>query len=158
MRSFFSGLVIAAFAIALTQAPVTAQVGVSQNQKMILGTRAATIAKKPPPQLNTLNDVFMALHACWKPPALENALPGMQMTMRFALNRDGRMIGPPQVTYATAEVSPRTRDIYREAMTRSLEGCTLLSFTGGLGGAVAGRPIVVWIVDPRDSSTAKPRA
>jgi hypothetical protein len=158
MKSFFSGLVIAAFAIGLAPVPAAAQVGAGQNQKMILGTRPATNAKKPPPQLNTLNDLFAALNACWKPPALENAHPGMQITMRFSLNRDGKMIGPPQVTYATAEVSPRTRDIYREAMAQSLEGCTLLSLTSGLGGAIAGRPIVVWIVDPRDNSSVKPRA
>lgn len=158
MKSFSSGLLVAAFAMALAPAPAAAQVGAGQNQKMILGTRAATNAKRPPPQLNTLNDLFAALNACWKPPALENAHPGMQMTMRFSLNREGKMIGPPQVTYATAEVSPRTRDVYREAMARSLEGCTPFALTSGLGGAIAGRPMVVWIVDDRDNSTVRPRA
>ena len=158
MRSFFSGPLIVVTAIALAPAQATAQVGAGQNQQMILGTRAATNPKKPPRQLNTLDDLSVALLACWKPPALENAYPGMRMTMRFSLNRDGRMIGPPQVTYATAEVSPRTRDIYREAMAKSLEGCTPFPLTSGLGGAIAGRPMVVWIVDDRDNSTVKPRA
>ena len=158
MKSFFSGLVIVAFAVALAPAPAAAQVGISQNRQLLLGTRAATNPKKPPRQLNTLDDLSVALVACWKPPALENAHPGMRMTMRFALNRDGKMIGPPQVTFATAEVSPRTRDIYREAMAKSLEGCTPFPLTSGLGGAIAGRPMVVWIVDDRDTSGAKPRA
>ncbi len=110
-----------------------------------------------PRQLNTLNELS-ALRACWKPPALENAHPGMQMTMRFALNRDGKMIGPPQVTYSTAEVSPRTREIYREAMLQSLEACTPFPLTGGLGGAIAGRPFFVWVDRPSGNSAVKPRA
>jgi hypothetical protein len=106
VTKFFSGLAIVAFAIAFVPALAAAQVGSSQSKQLVLGTRPATDARKPAGQLNTLNDLFAALNACWKPPPLENAHPGMQITMRFSFNRDGRMIGPPQVTYATAEVTP----------------------------------------------------
>jgi len=53
------------------------------------------------------------------------------------------------VTYSTPEVSLRTREIYREAMVQSLEACTPFPLSGGLGGAVAGRPFIVWVIDPR---------
>lgn len=157
MARVFIGLFVAALSVALAH-PAVAQIGAGQNRQLLLGTRPAPNAKKPIGQLNTLNDLFAALRACWKPPALEYAHPGMQMTMRFSFNREGGMIGPPQLNYATAEVSPRTRDVYREAMVRSLRGCTPLPFTRGLGGAVAGRPLFVRIVDDRDNSAVKPRA
>ncbi len=67
--------------------------GVGENLQLTLGTRAAGDAKKPDGDLNTLRDLFAALRACWTPPAVENAYPGMQMSMRFSLNRDGKLIG-----------------------------------------------------------------
>ena len=44
----------------------------------------------------------------------------MQMSTRFALNRDGRLIGPPRVTYATHDVPQKTRDVYRDAIALSV--------------------------------------
>jgi len=130
-----------------------AQIGPGQRPQLLLGTRPMPNARKPVGALNTLNDLWAALQACWVPPPLENAQPGMQMTLRFSFNRDGVLIGPPQLTYATPEMNMKTREIYRDALARSLQNCTPLQFTSGLGGAIAGRPIVVLITDipTRDS-------
>ena len=132
---------------------IPAQVGPGQRPQLLLGTRPTPNARKPVGPLNTLNDLWAALQACWVPPPLENVEPGMQMTLRFSFNRDGGLIGPPQLTYATPEMSMRTREIYREALARSLRNCTPLQFTSGLGGAIAGRPISVLIAEipTRDS-------
>ena len=148
MRILFSGLVLAGL-VALTPAIAAAQVGPGQNQQLFLDTRPQPDARRPAGPLNTLNDLFAALSACWKPPAYEHARAGMRMTMRFSLKRDGTMIGPPMVTYSTPEVSQKIREIYREAMLQALESCTPLQLTERLGGAIAGRPIVVWVVDRR---------
>jgi hypothetical protein len=132
--------------------------GVSENLQLTLGTRAAGDLKKPDGHLSTLRDLFAALRACWTPPAVENAYPGMQMSMRFSLNRDGKLIGSPRVTYASREVTQKTRDLYREAIAQSLQDCLPLTFTKGFAGAIAGRPIVLRIIDDReDVSKAKPR-
>ena len=156
MMRHFLGLIAAAAAIMMTPISTNAQIGGRQDNQLTLGTRPSPGAKKPPDQLNTLNDLLGALRYCWNPPPLVHAEPGMRMTLRFSLNRDGKLIGPPQLTYATPGVSPKTREIYREAMTRSLEACTPFPLTSGLGGAVAGRPFVIWIVDDRDDSRVKP--
>jgi hypothetical protein len=58
-------------------------------------------------------------------------------------------MGPPQVTYATPDVSREIRDLYRKALAQSLQDCTPLSFSKGLGGAIAGRPISVRVIDDR---------
>lgn len=125
------------------------QYGLGEDLRLTLGTRAAKDAKAPDGDLNTLRDLFAALRACWKPPAAENAHRGMQMSMRFAFNRAGKLMGPPQVTYATPDVSREIRDLYRKALAQSLQDCTPLSFSKGLGGAIAGRPISVRVIDDR---------
>jgi hypothetical protein len=131
--------------------------GFGENLQLTLGTRAAADAKKPDGELNTLRDLFATLSACWAPPAPDNAVRGMQMSMRFSLNRDGKLIGPPRVTYARHDVPQKTRDIYRDAIAQSLQGCMPFPFTKGFAGAIAGRPIVVRIIDNREEAPAKPR-
>ena len=56
----------------------------------------------------------------------------------------------PRVTYATAGVPADTRAAYLKAINASLTACMPLKFTGGLGGALAGRPIAIRYVDNRD--------
>lgn len=80
------------------------------------------------------------------------------MSVRFSFKRSGEIIASPRVTYATAGVAQSTRDIYRKAIDASLDACVPLKFTGGLGGALAGRPIAIRYVDNRElgQQTAKP--
>jgi hypothetical protein len=56
------------------------------------------------------------------------------------------------VTYATAGVPADARAAYLKAINASLQACQPLKFTGGLGGALAGRPIAIRYVDNRDSA------
>lgn len=132
--------------------------GFGGNLQLTLTTRAIAEAKKPDGKLNTIRDLFTALRGCWTPPAAENSASGMQMSLRFALNREGNLIGEPHVTYATREVSQATRDLYRDAFTKSLQGCMPLQLTRGFAGALAGRPIFVRVIDNRNGVTgARPR-
>jgi hypothetical protein len=103
-----------------------------------------------PPALDTVRAVYAALRSCWVPPLEEQARPGMEMTVRFALRRDGEMIAPPRVTYATRGVSPEIRDIYFNAIMDALHRCTPLPLTEGLAGEIAGVPIAVRFVDDRE--------
>jgi hypothetical protein len=73
----------------------------------------------------------------------------MQMTVRFSFKRSGEIIGSPRLTYATADASADVRAAYLKAVNASLDACAPLKFTGGLGGALAGRPIAIRYVDNR---------
>jgi hypothetical protein len=73
----------------------------------------------------------------------------MQMSVLFSFKRSGQIIAAPRVTYATPGASAELRDTYRNAINASLDGCTPLAFTKGLGGAIAGRPIMIRYVDNR---------
>jgi len=110
--------------------------------------------RKPDHDLNTIGDLFAALRACWSPPPADSAREGMQMSVRFSFKRSGEMIGAPRMTFATSGVPADTRSTYLNAINASLDACLPLKFTGGLGGALAGRPIMIRYVDNRE--LAKP--
>ena len=104
-------------------------------------------------KLNSIGDMFAALRACWVPPPKDEARHGMEYTIRFAFKRDGEVIAPPRMTYATHDAPAALRDIYREAIDAALQRCTPLHFSAGMAGAVAGRPIAIRFVDERATDT-----
>jgi hypothetical protein len=106
--------------------------------------------QKPDHDLDTIGDLFAALRSCWSPPPAASARQGMQMSVRFSFKRSGEIIAAPRITYATAGVAADTRATYLKAINASLDGCAPLKFTGGLGGALAGRPIAIRYVDNRE--------
>ena len=106
--------------------------------------------QKPNHDLDTIGDLFAALRSCWSPPPADTAREGMQMSVRFSFKRSGEIIGTPRLTFATAGVPADTRATYLKAINASLDACVPLKFTGGLGGALAGRPIMIRYVDNRD--------
>jgi hypothetical protein len=116
------------------------------------GDSGAAADDKP---LDSISAMFAALRACWVPPPRDEARPGMQYTVRFAFKRDGDIVAPPRVTYASHDAPPDVRDIYRDAVAAALKRCTPLHFTDGMGGAVSGRPIAIRFVDDRTADTSK---
>ncbi len=103
----------------------------------------------PDRKIDNIRAMFAALRACWQPPDADRAHDGMQMSVRFAFNRDGGIIDEPRVTYTTRGVDDDTRKIYRDAIQEALDRCTPLPFSAGMGGAIAGRPIAIRFVDKR---------
>jgi hypothetical protein len=116
--------------------------------------------QKPDHDLDTISDLFAALRSCWSPPPADAAREGMQMSVMFSFKKAGTPIAPPRLTFATAGAAADVRDTYLKSINASLDGCTPLSFTTGLGNAIAGRPIMIRYVDNRTldktSDGAKP--
>ena len=112
--------------------------------------RDAAKYQKPDHDLDTIGDLFAELRSCWSAPAGDAAREGMQMSVRFSFKTSGEMIAPPRLTFATSGVPADTRASYLKAINSSLEACLPLKFTKGLGGALAGRPIMIRYVDNRD--------
>jgi hypothetical protein len=77
----------------------------------------------------------------------------MQISVRFSFKRSGAIFGAPQVTYATRDAPAEVRKTYLSAITASLDACTPLTFSEGLGGALAGRPIMIRFIDNRTIET-----
>jgi hypothetical protein len=109
---------------------------------MCLALSLAPAGAAGPERLDTLKDIFVALHRCWKPPPPSQAA-AIDITVVVSFNRDGAILGHPRITYESEQASDNDRLQYRLAVMETLQRCTPLPFTEGLGGAVAGRPLAV---------------
>jgi hypothetical protein len=99
-------------------------------------------ARADPPALDTLHGIFVRLQSCWKPPPLSVANP-IDITVVVSFTREGAILGHPRITYESEQGSDNDRLQYRIAVMEALQRCTPLPFTEGLGGAVAGRPLMI---------------
>jgi hypothetical protein len=99
-------------------------------------------ARAEPERLDTIRDVVVRLHRCWKPPPLSLANP-IDITVVVSFNREGVILGHPRISYESEQASDNDRVQYRIAVMETLQRCTPLPFTEGLGGAVAGRPLAI---------------
>jgi hypothetical protein len=95
-----------------------------------------------PERLDSIRDIVVKLHSCWKPPPLSQANP-IDITVVVSFNREGVILGHPRITYESEQASDNDRLAYRIAVMETLQRCTPLPFTEALGGAVAGRPFAI---------------
>ena len=100
--------------------------------------------------MDTLQELWTALGACWTPPPRDQGRPGTEITIRFSLNRAGSLIGEPRFTYSTPALPDAVKAAYQKSLTTALRRCTPLPLSSGLGGAIAGRPIAARFIDDRD--------
>ena len=101
--------------------------------------------------LNTLVDVARALEACWEAnePPLDQARPGMNVTVMLSFTRTGEILGEPRFTYITRDAKPETRALYQRAVVAAINACVPLPFSPALGNALAGTPKVMPFIDRR---------
>jgi hypothetical protein len=128
--------------------PTHKDAGAANSDQAASGNETANDTAEEHP-LDSIREMFAALRACWVPPPKDEARHGMEYTVRFAFKRDGEIVAPPRVTYASHDAPADVRDIYRDAVNAALKRCTPLHFSDGMGGAVAGRPIAIRFVDNR---------
>jgi hypothetical protein len=107
---------------------------------LLLWAPQAEVASAQSDAVSTLEGMFERLMGCWQPPALPRGHPGMQITVLFSFTRSGELLGRPRITFETPEASEADSIAYRTAVMETLQHCTPMPFTGGLGDAVAGRP------------------
>ena len=63
------------------------------------------LAQKAKAPLNTLKAIGVALQACWIPPPINQARPGMQITVMMSFNRNGELFGQPKITFESIGAS-----------------------------------------------------
>ncbi len=102
----------------------------------------AAAAPAEPERLDTIKDVVLRIHRCWRPPPLDKANP-IDITVIVSFNREGVILGHPRITYESQQATDNDRLQYRVAVMETLQRCTPLPFTESLGGAVAGRPFAI---------------
>ena len=67
----------------------------------------------------------------------------IEATARFALRRDGNLVGAPRVVFATAGVALRARELLTRSVVEAIAACTPVRMSARLGGAIAGRPLAI---------------
>jgi hypothetical protein len=112
-----------------------------------LSTPSLGLAQQAPagPPVNTLQEMGAALWSCWTPP------PGTQnfeVTIRFSLKRSGDVLGKPRITFSTFNGDPQEQRLIMNMILSSLEMCTPVNVTPGLGAAVAGRILTMTFASP----------
>jgi hypothetical protein len=109
-----------------------------------------------PDKVDTIGALFAALRACWAPAPVADIPHDMQMSVRLSFRRNGELIGAPRTTYVSPGAPHQARERFHDAIMAALERCQPLPFTGGMGGAVAGRPIAIRYVENGTLQTEKP--
>lgn len=138
------------FCRVLDDAACTPDNPLDRDLRLTVQARPETHRPRPPRgPLNTLQELFAAMEACWEPPPLEQSRPGTEITVRFSLTRSGEILGEPRFTYSTPTLSAEIKSAYQRAIAAALKRCTPFSLSHGLGGAIAGRPISTRFIDDR---------
>src|SRR5579864_6635713 len=96
-----------------------------------------------------IDELGPLLSQCLELPPEGEAREGMRVTLKLAFKRDGELIAAPRFTYTTHEAAQDVEAAYRQAARDMLKRCAPLPITDGLGAAIAGRPLVVAIIDAR---------
>ena len=90
--------------------------------------------------VNTLQQLMPALSRCWRPPP---GTTGSELTLRFALTRDGRLLGKPMITHSALSGDETAKRRFVGSVLIALAHCTPVDITPELGGAVAGKRLTI---------------
>ncbi|AZO32682.1 MULTISPECIES: hypothetical protein [unclassified Mesorhizobium] len=101
--------------------------------------------------LNTMNEVGVALQACWTPPANSG---NSSVTLSFSFKRDGTLIGPPKPTAIKVSGDDKARQAFVDAATAALRNCLPLSFSPALAQGIPGKVFTLQFNSPKDNAKA----
>jgi hypothetical protein len=101
----------------------------------IQGVHAAEVAPA-----NTLRELYPLLTRCWRAPS---GSEGSTITVGITLKRDGAMFGRPTITYSKLTGDTEAQKRFVAAALGALAACTPVAITDALGGAIAGRRILI---------------
>jgi hypothetical protein len=91
---------------------------------------------------NTLHELWSELSACLNS---TGDVEGSEITIVFALRRDGALLGVPRITYSRLPGDADEQKRFVAGVVRALDKCLPLDLTQALGGAIAGRPLAIRI-------------
>lgn len=98
--------------------------------------------------LTHLSQIGPALMGCWKPPANSE---GSLVTLRFGLNAEGRLKGPPLATYSRLTGTAHDQRAFMAAALTALDQCTPLAMQPDLARVVASRVLTITFSAPARS-------
>jgi hypothetical protein len=97
---------------------------------------AAGPARAQSSAANSLSDMWRGLSLCIGAPGDRS---GSELTIVFALKRDGSLLGTPRITHSHLVGDADAQRTFVALAIDSLQKCLPVKITDGLGGAIAGR-------------------
>ncbi len=91
------------------------------------------------------------LAACWSPPVPQRG-ETVEVTIRFAFNSRGDVIGSPRITYVKAGGGVSVEDV-RESIIAAVKKCTPLDFSASMAASAPGYPLAVRFIGRRAEET-----
>ena len=111
------------------------------------------LAAPPAPQAepaNTLAELWRQLQACLvNAPGSDALANGSEVTILFAMKRDGSLFGKPRITHSDLRGQAGDQEQFLANVLMAIDHCLPLDVTPGLGGAIAGRPIALRVIKGR---------
>ncbi|KQP95500.1 hypothetical protein [Methylobacterium sp. Leaf117] len=101
---------------------------------------AATADARAEPA-STLDGLWQRLGSCAQSVGGPAGSAGSEVTVLFSIKRDGSLQGQPRITHANLKGDVAAQKEFLSEALKGIAGCFPLAITDGLGGAVAGRPL-----------------
>jgi hypothetical protein len=98
---------------------------------------------------NTLHEMGARFQACLIGAPGPYGPGDSEITIVFALKRDGSLLGRPRITHSKLLGDLDEQRRFVASAIAAIESCLPLEVTAGLGGAIAGRPIALRIINGR---------
>jgi hypothetical protein len=108
---------------------------------LVAGPNAATSqerACRSPDPVDTINEMFSAIVACWEPPP---GTAGMTLTLQFSIRRNGALIGKPRATFSRLGNDDTLNRAFVASVVEALDKALPLPVSDSMGGAIAGRTL-----------------
>jgi hypothetical protein len=106
-------------------------------------------------KVNTIKEAIDRLSSCWRPPA-DIVTHHVDITVVFAFNRAGELMGQPRITYQAPDIPDPDRQAYKVAVMDTLQRCSPMPFTDTMGAAVAGHPFAVRFMSEPPTFPSRP--
>jgi hypothetical protein len=106
---------------------------------------AATGVRAEP--TSTLNGMWQLLGACARSVGGPAESVGSEVTVLFSIKRDGSLQGQPRITHSKLVGDEAAQKEFLSGVLGSVARCFPLAITDGLGGAVAGRPLRIRVLN-----------
>ena len=106
----------------------------------------ATAAARAEPT-STLKGMWQLLGSCSQSVGGPAASVGSEVTLLFSIKRDGSLQGKPRITHSKLVGDEEAQKTYLSEVLASVARRFPLPITDGLGGAVAGRPLRIRVMN-----------
>lgn len=100
--------------------------------------RSQERACRSPDPIDTIDEMFSAIFACWEPP---RGSAGMTLTLQFSIRRNGTLIGKPRATYSHLGNDGSLNRAFVASILDALDKALPLPVSDSMGGAIAGRTL-----------------